>query len=133
MSHALVSLVTLIALLVFFWTGLRVGRARGTYGIKAPATTGHEEFDRYFRAQMNTLEGLVIFLPALWLFALFGNEQVAAGLGGVWIIGRILYALTYVKDPAKRSAGFGISALAMLALLLGALFFVAKALVIGGV
>ncbi len=132
-NHALVSLVTLVSLMVFFWTGLRVGRARGTYGIKAPATTGHEEFDRHFRVQMNTLEGLVIFLPALWLFAVFGNEQIAAGLGVVWIIGRVLYAVTYVADPSKRSAGFGISALAMLALLLGALFFVAKALITSGV
>jgi uncharacterized MAPEG superfamily protein len=132
-NHALVSLVTLVSLMVFFWTGLRVGRARGTYGIKAPATTGHEEFDRHFRVQMNTLEGLVIFLPALWLFAAFGNEQIAAGLGVVWIIGRVLYAVTYVTDPSKRGAGFGISALAMLALLLGALFFVAKALIAPGV
>jgi uncharacterized MAPEG superfamily protein len=82
---------------------------------------------------MNTLEGLVIFLPALWLFAAFGNEQIAAGLGAVWIIGRVLYAVTYVSDPAKRSAGFGISALAMLALLLGALFFVVKAVIAPGV
>ena len=132
-NHALVSLVTLVSLIVFFWTALRVGRARGTYGIKAPATTGHEEFDRHFRVQMNTLEGLVMFLPSLWLFAAFGNEQIAAGLGVVWIIGRVLYAVTYVSDPAKRSAGFGISALAMLALLLGALFFVAKALIAPGV
>jgi uncharacterized MAPEG superfamily protein len=82
---------------------------------------------------MNTLEGLVIFLPALWLFAAFGNEKIAAGLGAVWIIGRVLYAVTYVSDPAKRSAGFGISALAMLALLLGALFFVVKAVIAPGV
>ena len=102
MTHSLVSLVTLISLMTFFWTGLRVGRARGTYGIKAPATTGHEEFERHFRVQMNTLESIVIFLPALWLFAVFGNEPIAAGLGVIWIIGRILYAVTYVKDPAKQ-------------------------------
>lgn len=132
MTHALVSLVTLISLLVLFWTGIRVSRARGTYGIKAPATTGHEEFERHFRVQMNTLEGIVLFLPSLWLFALFGNEPIAAGLGVIWIIGRIIYAVTYVRDPAKRSAGFAISGLAMLVLLLGSLFFVGKALILPG-
>jgi uncharacterized membrane protein YecN with MAPEG domain len=132
MTHALVSLVTLISLLVLFWTGIRVSRARGTYGIKAPATTGHEEFERHFRVQMNTLEGIVLFLPSLWLFALFGNEPIAAGLGVIWIIGRIIYAVTYVRDPAKRSAGFAISGLAMLVLLLGSLFFVGKALIAPG-
>jgi uncharacterized membrane protein YecN with MAPEG domain len=132
MTHALVSLVTLISLLVLFWTGLRVGRARGTYGIKAPATTGHDEFERHFRVQMNTLEGIVIYLPALWIFAVFGSEPIAAGLGVIWIIGRIIYAVTYVRDPAKRSAGFGISGLAMLVLLLGSLFFVGKALIAPG-
>jgi uncharacterized membrane protein YecN with MAPEG domain len=132
MTHALVSLVTLISLLVLFWTGLRVGRARGTYGIKAPATTGHDEFERHFRVQMNTLEGIVIYLPALWIFAVFGSEPIAAGLGVIWIIGRIIYAVTYVRDPAKRSAGFAISGLAMLVLLLGSLFFVGKALIAPG-
>ncbi len=132
MTHALVSLVTLVSLVVLLWTGIRVSRARGTYGIKAPATTGHDEFERHFRVQMNTLEGIALFLPSLWLFALFGSEPIAAALGVVWIIGRVLYALTYVKDPAKRSAGFGIAALAMLALLLGALFFVGKALIAPG-
>jgi glutathione S-transferase len=132
MTHALVSLVTLISLMVFFWTGLRVGRARGTFGIKAPATTGHDEFERHFRVQMNTLEGIVIYLPALWIFAVFGSEPIAAGLGVIWIIGRIIYAVTYVRDPAKRSAGFAISGLAMLVLLLGSLFFVGKALIAPG-
>lgn len=133
MAHSLTALVTLLALLVFFWTGIRVGGARGKYGIKAPATTGHEEFDRHFRVQMNTLEGLVIFLPALWIFSLFGNEKIGAALGLVWIAGRVIYALAYVKDPAKRSAGFGISAVSMIVLLIGGLVLVVQSLIQTGI
>jgi hypothetical protein len=43
-----------------------VGRARAKYGVKAPAISGPEAFDRIFRVQQNTLEGLVVFLPGLW-------------------------------------------------------------------
>jgi uncharacterized MAPEG superfamily protein len=38
-----------------------------------------------------------------------------------FIIGRFIYARTYVKDPSTRSAGFGIQALATLLLFLVAL------------
>jgi glutathione S-transferase len=123
--HTSVALVTLLALLVYVWTLARAGGARGKFGVEAPATTGHPEFERHFRVQANTLEGIVIFLPALWVFAIFsGYDLVAAGLGLLWVIGRILYALGYAKEAKSRSAGFGIQALATLALLLGALGFV---------
>jgi glutathione S-transferase len=127
-SHIYVALVTLLALLVYVWTFMRVGSARQRLGVEAPAVTGHPEFERHFRIQANTLEGLIVFLPSLWLFAAYLNEMIAAGLGLVWVIGRIMYTLAYAQDPKTRSTGFGIQALATVALLLGALGAVVWAL-----
>lgn len=129
MTHNLTALITLLAVLTFFWTGVRVGMARGKYGVKAPATTGNEVFDRYFRVQMNTMEGLIQFLPSLWVFSLFGNQQIGAVLGLIWIVGRIMYALAYVNDPAKRGRGFIIAGLSMLSLQIGGLFYVIQGLI----
>ena len=117
----LVVIVTLIALLTYLWTIARTARARARNAITAPAVSGHPEFERCFRVQMNTLEWLPIFLPSLWLFASYWDPRVAAGLGLVWILGRILYAVAYVKDPAKRGPGFGVQTLAAAILLFGAL------------
>jgi glutathione S-transferase len=133
MTHNLTALITLLAVLTFFWTALRVGLARGKYEVKAPATTGNEVFDRYFRVQMNTMEGLIQFLPSLWIFSLFGNEKIGAALGLIWIVGRILYALAYVKDPATRGRGFMIAGLSMLALQIGGLFYVIQGLIQNGI
>ena len=120
--HTLVSTVTVLALLVFIVTIGRVGKARATYGIDAPATTGHEMFERHFRIQMNTLEQLVLFLPSLWMFAVYWqNQYIPAGLGLIWVIGRIVYMMSYSRDPKARSLGFGLSALPMLILLIGSL------------
>ena len=125
--HNLLALVTLATLLVFFWMIIRVGGARVRFKVEAPATTGHPEFERHFRVQCNTQEGLVVFLPSLWLFSLaLDNVKAAplgdlagAALGVVWIIGRIIYMFSYVRDPATRSAGFGIQALATMIALVG--------------
>lgn len=100
------ALVTLAALTLTFGTVWWVGRARGRYGVRAPATTGHEMFERAFRVQMNTLENVVIFLPALWLAALWVSEAVATILGAVWLIGRIWYAIAYMREPESRGGGF---------------------------
>lgn len=100
------ALVTLAALTLTFGTVWWVGRARGRYGVRAPATTGHEMFERAFRVQMNTLENVVIFLPALWLAALWVSEAVATVLGAVWLIGRIWYAIAYMREPKSRGGGF---------------------------
>lgn len=120
--HNLVALVTVASLLTYFWFGLRVGQARGRYGVEAPAVSGHPEFERHFRVHGNTLEWIVIYLPSLWLFASYWlgvGQWIAAALGIVWIAGRVVYATSYVKDPKSRSAGFGIQALATAVLLFG--------------
>jgi glutathione S-transferase len=121
-NHLLVALVTLLALLLYFWMGLRVGQARSKFGVAAPAITGNPDFERAFRIQANTLEWLPLFLVSLWLFAIYwGNDWVAAGVGVVWIIGRFLYVTGYSREASARSRGFGIQALATGVLLFGAL------------
>ncbi len=118
---ASVDIVTALAVLQFIVFGFRVGGARAKYGVKAPATTGNEDFERYFRVQQNTLELLVAFIPGLYLFAHYFNPWWAAAIGLVYLIGREIYAASYVKDPAKRSAGFGLSILPTLILIAGGL------------
>src|SRR5271163_4851228 len=81
MGHRWTALVTLLALLVYCWMSVQVGRARGKSGINAPAMTGDEQLERAVRVQSNTLEWLPIFLASLWLFAIYCNEPAAAGVG----------------------------------------------------
>jgi len=121
MEHRWTAIVTIVALLVYFNMSLGVGRARGKTGIHAPAMTGDPLLERAVRVHMNTLEWLPIFLAGLWLFAIFWNEVVAAGLGMVWIAGRLIYASGYMADPAKRSTGFLVQFAAAALLLVGAL------------
>jgi uncharacterized MAPEG superfamily protein len=118
---AYVLLVIVLALLQFVVFGGLVGRARGKYGVQAPAVHGHEIFERYFRVHMNTLEQLVVFLPAIWLFAQFVSPHWAAGLGGVYLVGRTLYLLSYVKNPKSRGLGFALSSMPSLVMLVGVL------------
>ncbi len=129
----LIVVVTFIALLVYLWTGLRVGAARGKFGVPAPAISGAPEFERAWRVQMNTLEWLPLFLPSLWLFAWYWDPRVAAGVGAVWILARVMYAITYANDPAKRGPWFGLQALSTGVLLFGALGKAAWQLYLGGV
>jgi glutathione S-transferase len=114
------ALVTLLAVLFYFSTGIAVARARAKFGVKAPAISGHPEFERIFRIQMNSLEWMPIFLPSLWLFAFYVQDRAAAIIGLVWIIGRILYFRGYAQAAEKRSRGFGIQALAAMTLFAGA-------------
>jgi hypothetical protein len=126
---AYVLIVIVLALVQFILFGIAVGRARGQYGIKAPATTGNEHFDRYFRVHINTLEQLIVFIPAIWLFAQFVSPLWAAGLGGVYLIGRTLYYFSYVKDPSSRSIGFMLTALPSMVMLVGVLIEAVRMLI----
>ena len=118
---ALVHVVIALALLEFFLFGVAVARARATYRVMAPATAGHEVFERYFRVQMNTLEQLVVFVPATLMFASYVSAYVAAALGLLFIIGRALYFRDYVRAPAKREVGFLLSVIPNSVLLIGGL------------
>jgi glutathione S-transferase len=112
-------LVTLLALLLLFVVTLNVGRARVKSGIKPPQMSGDPAFERAVRVHQNTLEQIVIFLPALWIFATVFTPINAAILGAIWILGRILYAWGYYQAAEKRGPGFGISTLATIVLLFG--------------
>jgi glutathione S-transferase len=125
----LTALVTCLAILFYFLTSVQVAKARGTFGIKAPAISGNPDFERVFRVQMNTLEWLPIFLPALWLFAIYISDAIAAALGVVWIAGRIFYLTGYSKAANKRGPGFAIQFVAAMLLWLGAVGAIAWRLV----
>jgi hypothetical protein len=119
---AYVDIVTALALLQFMVFGFKVAKARGRYGVAAPAVAGNPTFERYFRVQQNTLEQLIVFLPALYLFSHYYSPLVAAALGVIYLIGREIYAMTYVKDPKKREAGYVLTVLPMAVLIFGGLF-----------
>ncbi len=116
--------VEIVAMLVvvqyLFFTTL-VGRARGHYGVKAPAITGHEGFERVYRVQMNTLELMIALLPSMFVAARFWPASWVAAVGAVYLVGRFIYWRAYVAAPAARGLGFGLSMLPVLALLLMAL------------
>lgn len=120
MAMHLPAIITLFSLLLFLAIIFYVGYARTKYGIKAPATTGNDNFERIFRVQMNTLENLVLFLPALWLFSHYVSPLWAGVVGVVWLVGRIDYAFSYIRSAAARSRGYSISILAFAILAVGA-------------
>ena len=115
------AIVTLLALLAYVWMGVRVGAARRTSGIAAPAMSGDPMLERYLRVQGNTLEWLPTFLVSLWLFAHYWGDMPAAILGLIWIVGRVLYALGYSAAADKRELGFMVQLVATAVLLFGAL------------
>ena len=123
------ALVTLAVLVLHFVLAWNVGRARGKFGIKAPAVSGNANFERVYRVQMNTIETTIMFLPALWLYAAFLSEVWAAALGAVWVVSRIWYAIAYAQNAAKRGPAFGLSALVFVVLALGAAWGVIKGFV----
>ncbi|HTQ98705.1 MAG TPA: MAPEG family protein [Candidatus Acidoferrum sp.] len=126
----LMILVATLALIQFIYFGINVGRARGQFAIEAPQMTGHPVFERHVRVQMNTLEQLVVFLPALFMFSWAAESRgwhgynIAAALGVVWLVGRTLYARSYVKDPKSRGPGFGLTVFPTIFMLVGSLIAV---------
>jgi glutathione S-transferase len=117
----LIVLVTILVALEYFFLAIMVGKCRGETGIAAPSIIGDEKFERVFRVQQNTLEQLIIFFPGLWIFGYYVSPSIGAGLGLLFLFGRILYARGYVQHPDKRGPGFILGSLALLALLLGGL------------
>jgi glutathione S-transferase len=115
------NLVTALTLIVYQVLTVNVGRARMKYKIMPPAMSGDENFERVVRVQQNTLEQLVFFLPALWLFSVYVSPLWGAVLGAVWLVGRIIFAWGYYQAAEKRVAGFAISTLSGLGLVLGSL------------
>ena len=114
-----VALLTVIVLFEYGIFSLMVGIARGRTGVDAPAINGNEEFERYFRVQQNTLERLIMFLPALWIFSYYINPIAGVSIGAFFAIGRLMYFLGYTKDAKKRVAGFLIGEIAINILLIG--------------
>jgi glutathione S-transferase len=113
------ALVTLLTVLLYSYTIFLVGRARAQFKVPAPAMSGHPEFDRIFRVQMNTLEWMPIFLPLLWLFAFYVGDIAAAALGLCWIAARILYVVRYAQAAGWRGLGFTLQTAVCIALLVG--------------
>ena len=122
-------IVTSIALLQYSYFGVSVGSARGKYGVSAPALTGSEEFERMNRVHLNTLEQLIVVIPALWMHAHYANPIYGAILGAIFIIGRFVYRAEYLKDPASRSLGFGMTFIPSVVLLIWTLVVVVMKLV----
>lgn len=114
-----VALVIVIALLQYFTFGILVGKARIKFDVPAPHTSGHPIFERYLRVQQNTLEILVIFIPAIVLFGYWVRPDIGAAIGAVYLVGRMVYLRAYIAEPGSRSLGFGLSILPTLILLLG--------------
>jgi uncharacterized membrane protein YecN with MAPEG domain len=115
------ALIILLALVQYFYFTARVGSARSKYGISAPKTAGHENFERAYRVQMNTLEQLIVFLPGMMLFSSYASARWAWIPGVVFIVGRQLYAMEYTKDPKTRAPGMALTMVANVTLLVGGL------------
>jgi hypothetical protein len=118
---AYATIIAMLALLEYFYFSIQVGGARSRTGLKAPAVTGNEEFERVFRAHQNTLEQLIIFLPSLFAAAWYANEIFAVAAGVAFLVGRMLYFRTYSRDAEKRGPGMIVTVLANVALMFGAL------------
>lgn len=131
MTTHLPAIVVLLTILLQVGTLWATGHARGKYGIKAPAISGHEGFERAWRVQMNTLEATVIFLPTLWLATQYGLSLWGGVAGLVWVFGRVWYAVAYLKDPAKRGPGFMLASAGWLALLVMGVWGLLRALLAG--
>lgn len=116
-----ITLVVVLSLLEYMLFMMLVGKARVEHNVPAPATTGNEIFERYFRVQQNTIEQLVIFVPSIYMFGVYVNDTAAAIVGAFFILGRAIYARGYIKEPKKRGPGMMITMLSNVILLLGAL------------
>jgi uncharacterized membrane protein YecN with MAPEG domain len=123
------SLITALTLLLYLVITINVGRARAKYKVLPPQMSGNPDFERVLRVQQNTLEQIVLFLPALWLFSFYVSPLWGSGIGAIWLVGRIAYAWGYYQAAEKRMIGFGISSVSSTVLLLGSLIGIILSLV----
>jgi len=124
----LVILVILVALIEYMVFAGLVGRARARHAVLAPAMTGHPEFERANRVHQNTLEALIVFIPAVLTFGCYLSARWAAGLGVLFIVARAIYALSYFRDPAKRGVGAGLTGVTNVVLVLGGIVGIVRQL-----
>ncbi len=122
MNFSYAAAMTCAMLVLYVVFTMNAGRMRDKTGVKAPAVVGHPDFERAYRVQMNTLEWMAVALPTLWIYALLGSAIWASAAGALWIVGRIIFALGYIKDPAKRRNGMMITMMAQIWLLGGAIW-----------
>ena len=116
------ALVTVVALAQVMLFQGRVARARNTFDVQGPATSGHPMWERYNRVHLNTIENLVVFLPLLWVCGLFFNVVAAGVLGALFIAARVVYARGYLSEPpSRRAAGAWLTSLVLALLVLGSL------------
>lgn len=123
------ALITVLGLIVYFVTIINVGRARAKYKVSPPAMTGEPNFERVLRVQQNTLEQLILFVPTLWLFSIYVSPLWGSVIGGVWVLGRIVYAWGYYQAAEKRIPGFALSSLSTMALIVGSLVGIISSLI----
>jgi glutathione S-transferase len=126
-----VDVVTLLALIEYFYFIFEVSRARTRYGVRAPATTGHDIFERYFRVQQNTVESLIMFLPSMWLAVRYWYPTYVAAIGALFVIGRLIYFFAYVREPKKRTLGMLLTTAPIVAFWIIAGFGIVRALIAG--
>ena len=116
-----IAIVTVLAVFQTFGFAFLVGKQRAKHGVAAPTITGADEFERAFRIHQNTVEQMVVFIPALWLFGFYVHAMIGAGLGLLFVISRLIYRNSYLNEPTSRGKGFGIGALIMMTLMIGGL------------
>ena len=130
-AYPLTTLAIIAALFVYFGLGYVVGQARGKWQVPAPASSGHPEFDKRNRVHLNTLEQLVLFVPAAMLAAPVFGDLITAAIGIVWSVGRIVYARAYYAEPGTRSLGFLMTLIPTFVLMIGAIVGAVRVLLAG--
>ncbi|NXM78366.1 LTC4S synthase, partial [Serilophus lunatus] len=106
----LLAAVTVLGVLEQAYFFLQVIYARRLFGISPPKISGPPEFERTFRAQVNSSEYFPIFLALLWQAGLFFHQGLAAALGLVYLYARYCYFVGYKASSSERLAPIYLSA-----------------------